>query len=499
MNQPLSDTDRVPLRIADAEDFGRVRAFFRAVPYDEATLRAVLSIDSVGALRTVDWAAVPPGRLPPALKWCLDLFVRGRSSTLSEARTLCGELPFAALLALGLIRIVQHAPDRVDSPVAIHPVDGFLVVSDRHEDTFVEAPPPDLVFPADEPGTLMLIRLMPAIDGESLDLGGGSGIGALHMSRTARLAITSDITARAAAFATFNAHLNGAAIVSAEGDLYSPLAGRQFDLITFHPPFLPQVANARVFSAGGATGEELIRRAIAGLPEFLRPGGTCLVVCAGQDTDDARFEQRAGGWLGPLARSFDIVFALERSVPVGDAIAAFRQRAKLTEPEALDLTERLRAHRTRQFAYGALAFHRGEDKDEPVEDAPLRVSLAPDTTGADFERLFAWRRRRRDPGFGEWLAKARPRPSPELEVTVDSVVKDNTVVPQYTFSVAHHFLAALRPDPFIVPLIRRLDGSTSVARAFAKAYAAKELPLGFSMAPLMSLVAMMIERGFLIL
>ena len=59
--------------------------------------------------------------------------------------------------------------------------------------------------------------------------------------------------------------------------------------------------------------------------------------------------------------------------------------------------------------------------------------------------------------------------------------------------------AAVRPDPFVVPLLRRLDGKVSVAAAFARARAAEELPAGFSMAPLTGLVAMMIERGLLIL
>jgi SAM-dependent methyltransferase len=425
MNQPFTDTDGVPLRLAPDEVFERALAFFRAVPYDEATLGAALSLGSMADLRKADWDAADSRGLPPALRWCLDVFVRGRTSAASEARAVCGESAFAALLELGLLRPLTAAPDRVESPVSLHPVDGFLVVSDRHEDTFLDRPAPrDLVFPANDQGTLKLARLMPASNGgESLDLGGGCGLGALHMSRTARRATTSDITARAALFAAFNARLNGVAIESVEGDLYAPVLGRRFDLITFHPPFLPETANARVFSVGGETGEEITRRAIAGLPDFLRPGGFALIVCAGQDTGAATFEQRARDWLGSSAEDFDIVFALEWKRPVGEAMAVFGPRAKLTESEAHDLAARLEAAGTRRFVYGALALRRRADNEEPITDPPLRIGLAADTVAADFEQLFAWRRRRRSPDFEAWLAKAQPRLAPDVEVVIDDIVE----------------------------------------------------------------------------
>src|SRR6185369_4257091 len=132
-----------------------------------------------------------------------------------------------------------------------------------------------VVFPAIYAGTLRFLRLLPqGRDLETLDLCGGSGIGALHFSRTVRAAATADITERAALFAEFNARLNEAAVSSFCGDLYSPLSGRKFDVISAHPPFVPATGQNMVYRDGGNTGEEITRRIVEGLPTHLRAGGT---------------------------------------------------------------------------------------------------------------------------------------------------------------------------------------------------------------------------------
>jgi 16S rRNA G1207 methylase RsmC len=76
-----------------------------------------------------------------------------------------------------------------------------------HDDPDGEAyhPRGDAVFPALDVGTSMFLRLLPAAPGgEALDLCGGCCIGALHLSRTVKRAVTADITDRSAYFADFN-------------------------------------------------------------------------------------------------------------------------------------------------------------------------------------------------------------------------------------------------------------------------------------------------------
>ena len=68
---------------------------------------------------------------------------------------------------------------------------------------------------------------------------------------------------------------------------------------------------------------------------------------------------------------------------------------------------------------------------------------------------------------------------------------------EFVFSIEVGFEAALRPDAWIVPLVARLEGGTSVRQVFETAWAADELPQGFALEPLLALVQWMIERGFL--
>src|SRR5262249_6287171 len=163
------------------------------------------------------------------------------------------------------------------------------------------------VFPAIYPGTLRFLRLLPDVHGgDALDLCGGTGIGALRLSRTAQVAVTADLTQRSAFFAGFNARLNGARVTSLCGDLYSPVHGRRLAVITAHPPFVPAIGDTMVYRDGGPTGEEVTRRVVEGLPSHLLPGGDCVILCVARDTEDQTFEQRASDWLGDTKDEFEI-------------------------------------------------------------------------------------------------------------------------------------------------------------------------------------------------
>jgi hypothetical protein len=251
-----------------------------------------------------------------------------------------------------------------------------------------------------------------------------------------------------------------------------------------------------IYRDGGDTGESVTRRVIEGLPRYLRVGGTCVVLCVACDSQDQTFEQRARGWLGTGGDSFDLVFGLEKILSVEEVVQSIRARSdNLGEEDSKKLLERLRSSGTRQFVYGALFLRRCP---EPVRQEPLRITLSSQGGAADFERVLAWRRHCRVPGFAEWLAQARPRLSPRLELTARHLMRNGQLVPsEFIFSIDAGFQAALRPDAWIVPLVARLEGAASVRQVFDAARAADELPQGFTLEPFLDLVQRMIERGFL--
>lgn len=506
----------IPLNEAAPAQFARAREFLRAARFDETTLCRVLGLDDMSGLGRVAWEKLkPPGDVPQAdasaglpvegggegmsgaLGWCLQVFVRGLAITEEESRRVCGRETLEAFLGLGLLRQSSSRPEALVCPVWVYPADGWVMVSDRRDDPEGGSytPPADVVFPAIYPGTLRFLALLPAQPGDALDLCGGSGIGALHLSRTARTAVSADITERSAAFARFNARLNGVTVESLCGDLYEPAAGRQFDLITAHPPFVPATGPNMVYRDAGAAGDEVTRRIIEGLPGYLRPGGTCVVLSVARDTEET-FELRARNWLGATADQFDLVFGLEKVLETAEVVESMRKRSQqMAEEEARQLLARLESLGTRQFVYGALFVRRCPGS---IPDRPLRIRMTHMATAADFERVFAWRANRRSPGFHDWLARSRPRLAPGLELTARHVVREGELVPaEFVFSIRARFEAALRPDAWVVPLLARLEGKRSVEEIYRQARDAGDLPKGFPLEDFLSLVQGMIERGFL--
>lgn len=487
-----------PICLGPPGAFARVRAFFSAAGFDEVTLGRVLHLEDMSALGRVRWEEIPLAELAAPLRWAINVFARGLPASESESHSVCGEETLACFRALGLLRSRRDLPPALVSPVWLYPVAGFLVVSDRTSDPdggeFKAAE--DVVFPAIYGGTLRFLKLLPeTCRGDALDLCGGTGIGALRLSRAARFVATADLAARSAFFAEFNARLNSAAVTSWCGDVYAPAAGRQFELIVAHPPFVPATGPNMVYRDGGATGEEVTRRVIEGLPAHLRPGGSCVILCVARDTQAQTFEQRAKEWLGPAAGEFDVIFGLEKVLSVGEVVESLRARGQtLTDEAAQSLLTRLQSLGTKQFVYGALFLRRYP---QPVAAKPFRIGLTSEGRAADFERLFAWRRHAAQPGFAEWLAQARPRFAPRLQLTARHVVQDGELVPaEFMFTIADGLEAALRPDPWIVPLLARLNGHRSVQEVYASAQQADELPEGFRLEDFAGLVGGMIERGF---
>lgn len=489
----------IPLRLGSPEEFSIAREFFRHAGFDDPTLCRGLKLGDMSDLGRVDWDDGKLDVLSPTLCWCLQVFVRGKRVGEAQSKSVCGAPALDALQSLGLIQNSRKQAGELLCPVWLYPVAGFVIVSDRRDDPDGDefTPAEDVVFPAIYAGTLRFLRLLPeSRQGDALDHCGGSGVGALVLARTARHAVTADLTARSAFFAEFNGRLNGVNLESLCGDLYAPVLGRQFDLITAHPPFVPATGANMVYRDGGATGEEVTQRLIEGLPAHLRPGGTCLILCVARDTAEKTFEQRVQEWLGSAREEFDVIFGLEKVLTVEGVVDSMRKRGQqVTEADAKELYVRLRSLGTRQFVYGALFLRRFA---EPVAQKPFRIGLASEGTAAHFERLFAWRQFARQPGFAAWLPEARPRFASRLQLTARHLVQEGELVPaEFVFAIEDGLEAALRPDAWVVPLLARLNGKRSVREVFESARQADELPNGFRLSDFAGLVVNMIERGFL--
>ena len=113
---------------------------------------------------------------------------------------------------------------------------------------------------------------------EVLDMGTGSGVGAVFAARYASRVVAVDINPAAVRCAGINALINGAEakIEVRHGDLFAPVQGEKFDLILFNPPFLrgaPTDDRDRAWRSS-----DVAERFARGLRDHLRPDGSALVL-----------------------------------------------------------------------------------------------------------------------------------------------------------------------------------------------------------------------------
>lgn len=156
---------------------------------------------------------------------------------------------------------------------------------------------------------LELLAASPVCRPEVLDLGTGSGAIALAIKHRHPAASVEalDLSADALAIAQANAMRLGLDVAFMQGDWWSPLSGRPFDLLVSNPPYIaggdPHLAALRheplhALTPGG-DGLSALQTLISGAPDHLRPGGWLLL--------EHGFDQAEAVTQALRARGFDMV------------------------------------------------------------------------------------------------------------------------------------------------------------------------------------------------
>jgi release factor glutamine methyltransferase len=140
-----------------------------------------------------------------------------------------------------------------------------------------------------------------------LDMGTGSGVGAIFAARWARCVVAIDINPAAVRCARINALLNcvEARVQVYEGDLFEPVRDESFDVVLFNPPFFHGTPHNDRERALWATGVE--QRFASGLQAHLAREGHALVVLSSDGEHDAFLSTfRAHGWASDVVARQDL-------------------------------------------------------------------------------------------------------------------------------------------------------------------------------------------------
>lgn len=141
-----------------------------------------------------------------------------------------------------------------------------------------------------------------------LDLGTGSGVGAVFAACHGARVVATDINPEAVCCARINAMLNRVEhlIEVREGDLFEPVRGERFDLILFNPPYYRGAPRDELDRAWRA--EDVFERFARQLRGMLAPGGYALIILS-TDGDCAELlaELEGAGFRNDVVEQKDLI------------------------------------------------------------------------------------------------------------------------------------------------------------------------------------------------
>jgi len=140
--------------------------------------------------------------------------------------------------------------------------------------------------PAEDTELILEVVQQYNVDGkEILEIGAGTGIISLILAKKGANVTAVDISEDAVKCVELNKEVNNLEIEVLKGHLFNPVPKKQFDMVIFNPPYLPEEEmdyllekQYKLALIGGEEGCELILEFLDKLPTYLKDDGIALIV-----------------------------------------------------------------------------------------------------------------------------------------------------------------------------------------------------------------------------
>jgi methylase of polypeptide subunit release factors len=289
----LSLTHMQPL-VTDLDDYHRIRDVLARANYTDASIVAVLGVDSLSRLRDRKRPALlrrSSGRSP--LHTLIRMFVLGELVEAEDARAAVAPMRLEQWVEIGLVELLGS---KARGAMQLRCFQGLVLAYDfpRRGRGGLRR---DHVMGV-SPSSLILLGMTARRSNRSaLDLGTGCGIQALFAARHSERVVAIDCNPRALATTRFNAGLNQIDNLAVrDGDMFRPVQGETFDLIVSNPPFIISPENRHLFLNSGMDGDEICRHIVANAGRFLNEDGLCLLNANWEVVDGEDWRARLAGW-----------------------------------------------------------------------------------------------------------------------------------------------------------------------------------------------------------
>jgi SAM-dependent methyltransferase len=312
------DVTAIPLRFPDDAAFLALRTLLAEAGYTNHGVCAHAGVESLYDFVMRRHARSRETPIENRMDVLVRLFMDSEALPVPVIDALLGAAPRMLFESFGLLHPHPEDADARVATVLLYPTEGGpWIVSDRTVAiTDNRAAPtaslqPDAVYPAITSSVRTFLSTLPVEPvARYLELCSGTGIAALlGAAGGAREAVAVDITERSTVFAAFNARLNGLSAVRAlQGNLWEPVAGRQFDIIVAHPPYVAAATAELIYRDGGQDGEQVTRAILEGLSVHLAPGGVFHCTCVMSSRRGQSAPRRIRAMLGESAAEFDLIF-----------------------------------------------------------------------------------------------------------------------------------------------------------------------------------------------